>query len=253
MAQPMYIYRIFHRPASRARALVNGIPIYDRVVDQNVSPAGPITHWLASGENTFTFELSPSPRSPLTPSMGPHFGFLVQLDSDQDNALFRWEYPSSLSALGLPTALPLVHTATFHVHDDLPAAAFRRATPEEFPEEGTAEQRAAVFELHDAFGSRDAARFESAMQLKVSEFEKFYGPQPLSKAQAMQQMNAPWVMQPFDEHDLRFDRYADGRLARVRRASGKPAVRAVHRDEPVFGWGSDFFMTRLDGRWRIYW
>jgi len=39
----------------------------------------------------------------------------------------------------------------------------------------------------------------------------------------------------------------------VRRASGKPAVQATHRDDPYLSWGSDFYMTRQDGRWRIFW
>jgi hypothetical protein len=30
-------------------------------------------------------------------------------------------------------------------------------------------------------------------------------------------------------------------------------VRAVHRDEPYLGWGSDFYMTRVDGQWRVFW
>jgi hypothetical protein len=253
MPPPMYIYRIFHRPASRARALINGVPVYDRIVDQNVAPAQPITHWLVSGDNTFTFELAPTPRSPNTPLMGAHFAFMVQDEKDQGNYLFKWEYPLSLEEKGLPSVLPLVHTANFHVSTELPTPAYAKALPEEFPEEGTPELRAAVFELHDAFARRDAAQFESVMDVKVSEFERYYTLPPLSRHDAIQQMNAPWIMEPFNEHDLRFDRYLDGRLAKARRASGKQAVRAEHRDEPGVGWGSDFFMTRVDGRWRIYW
>lgn len=253
MAPPMYIYRIFHRPASRARALINGVPVYDRIVTQNVAPAQPITHWLTSGENIFTFELSPTPRSPNTPLMGAHFAFMVQDEKDQENYLFKWEYPSSLVAKQLPIDLPLVASAIFHVSADLPTPAYAKATPEEFPEEGTPEMHAAVFELYDAFASRDPARFEKAMEVKVGEFDRYYNLPSLSKHDAMQQMNAPWVMEPFDAHDLRFDSYLGGRLVKARRASGRQAVRAVHRDEPGLGWGSDFFMTRLDGRWRIYW
>jgi len=253
MAPPMYIYRILHRPASRARAFVNGVPVYDRVVDQNVAPAQPITHWLQPGDNIFTFDLSPAPRSPNTPDMGPHFAFMVQDAADQENYLFKWEYPRSLSEKGLPIELPLVHTAIFPVSMDLPTPAYAKASREEFPEEGTPEMRAAVFELYDSFASRDPARFQAAMEIKVDEFERYYGPQPLSRHDAIQQMNAPWIMEPWNEHDLRFDRYLDGRLVKARRASGRQAVRAVHRDEPGLGWGTDFFMTRLDGRWRIYW
>ncbi|MDI1446891.1 hypothetical protein [Polyangium sp. 6x1] len=257
MAHPNYVYRILHRPGSRARALLNGIPLYDRVVTQNVAPSQPVTHWLVNGENTITVELSPAPRSPNTPSMGAHFALLIlnaeDLEKKVENPVFTWEYPTSLQGLGLPLELPLVGGGVLHIPHDVPEPAYRRALPEAFPEEGTPEQRATVLELYDAFASRDAARFESAMQLKVSEFERFYGPQPLSRVQALQRLNSPWVMEPFDAHDLRFDRYADGRVAYARRASGKPAVRAVNRDEPYLGWGSNFFMTRLDGRWRIFW
>lgn len=255
MTPPMYIYRILHRPGSRARALINGVPIYDRIVKDNVSPAQPITHWLASGDNNLTFELAPAPLSPLTPYLGAHFAFWVQDANaeDKDSKLFQWDYPRSLQELELPTVLPLVHTSIFHVSADLPTPAYAKASREEFPEEGTPELRAAVYELYDAFASRDAARFESSMEIKSSEFERYYTLDPMSKVEAMQNMNAPWIMEPFNEHDLRFERYLDGRLARVSRASGRPAVRAVHRDEPYLGWGSDFFLTRLDGRWRIYW
>lgn len=253
MAPPMYIYRILHRPASRARALINGVPVYDRIVTENVAPAQPITHWLNSGDNTLTFELSPAPRSPNTPYMDAHFEFWVQDEKDQDNKLFQWAYPTSLEAKSLPIVMPLVHSETFHVSADLPSPAYSNASREEFPEEGTPELKAAVFELYEAFSTRNAARFESVMEVKAAEFDRYYTLPPNSKVEAIQQMNAPWIMDPFNEHELRFDRYLDGRLAKVRRTTGRPAVRAVHRDEPYLGWGSDFFMTRLDGRWRIYW
>ncbi|MDI1480998.1 hypothetical protein [Polyangium sp. y55x31] len=252
MAHTNYLYRILHRPASHARALINGIPIYDRIVPDNVAPIGPVTHWLVRGENTITVELSPSPRSPLTPDLGPHFEISVRLAEDLDRAVFTWDYPKSVAALGLPIELPLVGGGVLRIDDDLPDPVYRRGSREEFPAEGTVDQRAAVQELYDAFATRDAGRFEAAMDLKVSEFERYYGPQPLSRAEAMKRMNEPWIMEPFDAHDLRFDRYADGRVAYVRRASGKPAVRAQHRDEPTLGWGSNFYMTRLDGRWRIF-
>jgi hypothetical protein len=257
MPHPNYVYRILHRPGSRARALVNGVMLYDRIVQQNVAPAQPVTHWLTTGENTITVELFPAPESPHTPFMGAHFAIMIlpaeDLGKEVEHPVFTWEYPTSLSALGLPLDLPLVGGGVLHIAHDLPEAKYRRASREDFPEEGTPEQRAAVQELYEAFASRDPARFESAMQLKVGEFERFYGPQPLSRVQAVQRLNSPWVMEPFDAHDLRFERYADGRVAYVRRASGKPAVRAQHRDEPYLGWGTNLYMTRLDGRWRIFW
>jgi len=249
----MYIYRIFHRPGSRARASINGVLIYDRIVTDNVSPAQPITHWLASGDNTLTFELSPAPLSPLTPYMGAHFGFEVREVKEEEVVLFAWHYPNSLVEKELPTALPLLHTEVFPISAELPTPAYAKASREEVPEEGTPELRAAVFELYESFALRDAGRFEKAMEVKSGEFDRYYELPPNSKVEAMEQMNAPWIMEPFNEHDLRFERYQDGRLVKVSRASGRPAVRAVHRDEPYLGWGTDFFLTRLDGRWRIYW
>ena len=248
-----YAYRILHRPASYARALVNGIPIYSRVVDKNVAPSGLITHWLAPGENTITVELAPAPRSPLTPLLGPHFAMIVLPADDLDRQVFHWEYPDSLLAAASPVELPLAHVGVLHVAHELPVPAYRRGSPEDFPVEGTPAQRAAVAELYEAFATSDAARFESAMELKTTEFARFYGPQPLAAAEAVQRLGAPWQMEPFDAEDLRFDRYLDGRVAHVRRASGRPAVRAVNRDDPRFGWGTDFYMTRVDGRWRIFW
>jgi len=257
MTPPMYIYRIMHRPGSRARALINGVPIYDRIVKDNVSPAQPITHWLASGDNTLTFELAPAPLSPNTPYLGGHFTSGVQkvepAKKPEELKLFRGPYPMGLGGKEFPAVLPLVHTEVFHVSADLPAPAYAKASREEFPKEGTPELRAAVFDLYDAFASRDAARFEKAMEVKYDEFDRYYSLPPTTKVEAVQGMNAPWDMEPFNEHDLRFDRLLDGRLAYAHRESGRPAVRAVHRDEPYLGWGTDFFLTRLDGRWRIYW
>lgn len=253
MSYTKYLSRILHRPASHARVLINGIGIYDREPKANVGPMTMITHWLIKGENLITIELLPAPRSPHTPYMDAWLAMQIVTAADQDTALWRWTFPDDVAVLGLPIELPRLHEGILLVTEDLPPAAWLKATPEEFPPEGTAAQREAVRELYDAFASRDPVRFESVMELKASEHDRFYGPQPLAKAEAMQRMNAPWIMEPFDEADLRFDRYAGGRVAFARRASGKPAVRAVHRDEPYLGWGTDFYMTRIDGRWRVLW
>jgi hypothetical protein len=253
MAQPIYLSRILHRPASRGRVMINGIGVYDRQPEKNIGPVTPINHWLLKGENTITIDLSPAPRSPLTPLMDAWFRMQIVAADDQEKALWQWEYPDDVLSLGLPIELPRVHEGVFWVVEDLPEPVWRKGTPEEFPPEGTPPQHDAVRELYDSFATRDAARFEAAMELKAGEFDRFYGPQPLAKAEAMQRINAPWMMEPFEVEDLRFDRYANGRVAFVRRASGKPAVRAVHRDEPYLGWGSDFYMTRVDGQWRVFW
>ena len=253
MAHTNYVYRILHRPASHARVLINGVMVYDREPDKNITPLAPMTHWLVKGDNAITIELEPRPPSPLTPYMGPHFAMMVALRDNLDDVRYRWEFPDDVATLGLEPKLPWVHPGVFRVEEDLPTPIYLRGSREEFPVEGTPEQHQAVKELYDAFATRDAAGFEAAMELKESEFARFYEPHPLAKAEAMRRLNAPWVMDPFDEADLRFDRYADGRVAHVRRASGRPAVRAVHRDEPYLGWGANFYMTRLDGRWRIFW
>ena len=248
-----YVYRILHRPASYARALINGIPVYERAPDRNVAPMQPITHWLVTGENSIVIELTEAPPSPLAPNMTPHFAMMIMRAENLDDPRFRWEYPDSIARLGLEPRLPWAHEGVFVPEGELPPPVFLDSPREEFPIEGTPEQHLAVAELYEAFATRDAARFEAAMDLKFSQFERYYGPQPLSKHDAIQRMNAPWIMEPFDAQDLRFERHADGRVAYVRRASGKPAVRATHRDEPYLGWGSDFYMTRQDGRWRIFW
>ncbi len=253
MAPPTYLCRILHRPASRARVMVNGIGIYDRTPDKNVAPTAPISHWLRKGENAISIDLTPAPRSPLTPYLDAWIRVQILTADDQDSAIWQWEYPADVLTLGLPIELPRAHEGLFLVPEELPRPAYLDATPEDFPPEGTAAQRDAVRELYDAFATRDVARFEAAMQLKAEEHDRFYEPQPATKAEAMQRVNAPWVMEPFDAEDLRFDRHAGGRVAFVRRASGKPAVRAVHRDEPYLGWGTDFYMTCIDGRWRVLW
>src|SRR5262249_25691638 len=144
-------------------------------------------------------ELTPAPRSPLTPFMDAWFRMQIVTTEDQDRALWQWEYPDDVLSLGLPAELPRVHEGVFVVAEDLPLPVFLKGTPEEFPVEGTPAQRDAVRELYDAFATRDAARFEAAMELKAGESDRFYGPQPLAKAEAMQRINAPWIMEPFNE------------------------------------------------------
>jgi hypothetical protein len=254
MGKTTYLNRILQRPASRARVMINGIGVYDRAPgDKIIGPITPINHWLIKGENIITIELLPEPRSLLTPDMDAWFKMQIVTAQDQENVLWQWEYPEDVLSLGLPIELPRVHEGMFLVLEDQPTPAFFKGTPEEFPVEGTPAQREAVRELYDAFASRDPARFEAAMEIKAGENDKFYEPSPLAKAEAMQRVNAPWIMEPFNEEDLRFDRYAGGRVAYVRRESGRPAVRAVHADEPYLGWGTNFYMTCIDGRWRIFW
>jgi hypothetical protein len=253
MPHTTYLCRILHRPASHARVMINGIGVYDRAPEKNVGPTFTISHWLLKGENLLTIELLPAPRSPNTPYMDAWLRMQILTAADQENALWQWEYPANVVSPGLPFELPYVHEGIFLVSEDLPVPAYFKATPEEFPPEGTAAQIAAVRELYDAFATRDVPRFEAVMDLKASEHDRFYGPEPLAKAEAMQRINAPWIMDDFNAEDLRFDRYAGGRVAFVRRASGKAAVRAVHRDEPYLGWGTNFYMTCIDGRWRVLW
>src|SRR5262249_49089111 len=183
MAKIAYLNRTLQRPASRARVMINGVGVYDRAPkDKIIGPVAPINHWLIKGENIITIELTPEPRSPLTPYMDAWFKMQIVTSEDQDRVLWQWEYPDDVLSLGLPIDLPRVHEGVFVVVDDLPAPAYFKGTPEEFPVEGTPAQHDAVRELYDAFGTRDAARFEAAMELKATEFDRFYEPQPLARA-----------------------------------------------------------------------
>jgi hypothetical protein len=253
MTRTTYLCRILHRPASRAHVMINGVGVYNRAPEKNVGPVFTVTHWLRPGENLLSVDLEPAPRSPLTPLMDAWFVAQIVTAEDQEKPLWSWEYPADVLSLGLPIELPRAHEGAFLVAEDLPKAAYLDAIPQDFPPEGTPAQHAAVRDLYDAFATRDVARFEAAMALKATEHDRFYTPSPLSKAEATARVNSPWVMEPFETADLRFDRYAGGRVAYVRRESGKAPVRAVHRDEPYLGFGTDFYMTFLDGRWQILW
>lgn len=246
-----YLYQIAHRPASHVRVLLNGVPLYDREPDKNVTPRGPVSHWLLPGANTVSIELQPRPPSPRAPFLGPHFAMWI-MTADEDETLFSWEFPGSIVAAGQEPALPWAHAAPFTASTSLPQPVFMRGSREDFPPEGTPAQREAVAELYDAFATGDGAKFSAAMDLKFTEFERYYGPQPGARADSVSRLGEPWIMEPFDPQDLRFDSYLDGRVAYVRRESGKPAVRAQHRDVAFMGWGSDLYLTRLDGRWRVF-
>ncbi len=246
-----YTYRIHHRPGSHALVRLNGLPVYDRTPDDLVSPTEPITHALVPGENTIQVDLLDAPADP---SGATHFMLIIaRLDRPDPVDVLRWEFPNDVRVGGVFPDLPWSEEFTFTPQGDPPPPPVYLAAPEAmFPNEGTPDQVRAVKDFYDGFASKDGGAFLDAMRVRMAEYDRAYGENPKLRQDSVTALQEPWVMDPWNPEDLRFERWLDGRVAFVRRLSGKPAVHAVHRDEPFRQWGADLFITQVGGHWRVF-
>lgn len=248
-----YACRIIHRPPCGARVSFNGIPFYEGTPTQIVGQTAPASHTFVPGTNHITIDLWPAPKLESAPHQESRIDVMV-LRLDDEVPLWRWEYPFSVSGAGLEPKLPWTHTEVFEPEGELPEPVYFRATPEEFPIEGTDEQRATIADIRDAFVTKDFPRYKKALDLRQEEWGRFYGKDfdPTGAARAKESFGEPWIVDPLAPEDLTFERYENGRVARVRRISGRPALHAQHATTPYAHWGTDVFITRVDGRWQIF-
>lgn len=253
MAIIRYACRIVHRPPCGARVSFNGIPFYESTPDKIVGRTSPVSHTFVPGENRIAIEIWPAPKLLEAPSLESRIQVMI-LTLDDEKPIWNWEYPFSPREAGLEPTLPWAHADVFTPSGEIPEPVYFRATPEEFPREGTDEQRAAVDELRSSFEAKDFPRFSDAMALRQHEWGRYYGKDfdPTGPARAREALKEPWNVDPLAPEDLLFERYENGRVARVRRISGRPAIHAQHAVTPQLEWGSDIFITRVDGRWQMF-
>lgn len=249
MSKVHYTYRVHHRPGSHALVRLNGLPLYDRSPDDLVSPTGPITHALVPGENTLSIVLLDAPAADVPNNLAV---ILARLEPQAPVDIWSWDYPLSVRVDGVNPPLPITEEYTFIPQGDPPPPVYMEAPEAMFPNEGTPEQHAAVRELYDAFASKDHDRFLDAMSVRMGEFDRAYGPNPAIVKESAQAIHEPWIMEPWNPQELRFERWLDGKVAFVRRLGGKEAIGAVHRDEPFRSWGGNVFITQVGGRWRVF-
>ena len=231
MALPTpHFFQIKHSPGIVADVLINDVPFYRRVVDHNSSPAGPVNHLLLKGKNTVTVRLAEPNADPFR--VRP-FELCILRESD-DKVLFRTRWP------------------------DFPAPIWADAPLQSFPSEGTRELHEAVLELHTAYRMQDIDAFLKAMELKTSEFAKFYGQQPFLSPDVAREtygesLRQPWNLAPYDPTKVVFERRANGRAAYARGHEGGPALMALHKTDPAQTWEASLLLARVGDRWRIIW
>lgn len=256
MALPTpHFFQIKHSPGIVADVLINDVPFYRRVVDHNSSPAGPVNHLLLKGKNTVTVRLAEPNADPFR--VRP-FELCILRESD-DKVLFRTRWPDF--AADYPKdeqKLPIVHETWFDFDEETPAPIWADAPLQSFPSEGTRELHEVVLELHTAYRMQDIDAFLKAMELKTSEFAKFYGQQPFLSPDVAREtygesLRQPWNLAPYDPTKVVFERRANGRAAYARGHEGGPALMALHKTDPAQTWEASLLLARVGDRWRIIW
>ena len=257
MSAPAYYYIVRQMPGLALKLALNDVPFYRRAVDLNLATNGPVNHALLPGENTVLMEFLQAPVNPQAPNARVVLDFEVLL-FDGDVKIHESKWPQVLDrAKPEDRKLPFIHRDKFDADKGLPLPIWDKAPRETFPSEGTPEMHDAVFELWDAYRRADVGAFLSATEVKLAEHQKYYGAMPeLAPAEAARTYGAklrePWDLQPFVPEELVFERWADGRVAYVTRKDGGHALVATHKTDPKQRWRADLYLTRVDGRWRIF-
>lgn len=252
-----YYYIVRQMPGLALRLSLNDVPFYRRAVTYNLATNGPVNHALVRGENTVLMEFFSAPENPDTPGARVVLDFEV-LEEKDDVKIHESKWPYLLEKYKPEDRkLPFVHRDKFNLDADLPPPIWESAPRDAFPPEGTPEQLDAVYELWDAYRRQDVGAFLSATEIKLAEHQKYYGAMPeLAPAEAARTYGAklkePWDVAPFVAEDLVFESWADNRVAYVTRKDGGHALLATHKTDPKQRWRADLYLTRVDGRWRIF-
>ena len=249
-----HYYLIKHPPGMVASISVNDIPIYRRFSDYHQAPNGPFNHWMLSGQNVVHLVLvEPEP----LPNSWHSFSMEVLRHSD-DVPIFTVSFPGLLALHPEDERdLPVAHQTAFNFNEESPRPIWLDAPVTDFPPEGTPEQHQAVFDLHDAYSRGDVDAFSRAIEPKMTELARFYGPNPATspaanRAEFVKNFAEPWDVRPLDFNDLMFERRGGGRTAYVTRKDGGPALLATHKTDPDWTWEPTLHMTQIAGRWTIF-
>jgi len=254
---PTYLFQMHHGTGVAVRTLLNDLPMYAGPGQQNITVSGWANHLLLPGENHLRVEIYPAPRPADATTIEGPVQFTLRLDEEEGTIVHRVTWPDCWE--GLPVdqqILPFVLSSRFVVDERLGRPAYWDAPPTQFPLEGTPEQHLAVQEIYRAFRQRDVEAFFDANALKLAERQRAYGGSDFDSSAQKKKLagyfGRAWALRSSDLGDLTFESRAGGRVAFVTRKDGGRAVEAVAVDDPSETFAADLFLTRHDGRWRVF-
>ncbi len=245
--ETQYFCRIVHGNHTRIRVLMNDIPFYKRgPTEYTVTYTDGANHLLLPGDNVITLELYEAPDN-------IHVIVEVTIDNDHERPVVRLDWPTIVG--GLPPVLPFVISFPFRTTGLSYQPAYLRAPPASFGREGTPELRQAVTDFHGAVARNDADAFARLVELKSVEGQAAYEGSPSyaigdARREAAEYFSEHALARPLDFDELVFEPRAEGRVAYVTRVDWGPAVEA--RTRKGRGFGTDLWLTRHDGAWKIF-
>lgn len=256
---PSYLIQVGHGTGVGARVLVNDLPIYRGFGQENMTVTQAANHLLAPGENTMTMELFPAPRPAHAPSIEGPVVFTLRLDVEEGTILHRVRWPDDMWEM-LPDdkrVLPFSHTTRFAADERLGRPIYWDKPPVDFPLEGTEALHAAVTEFLQALQKSDVDAFMDVNSLKLAERQRANPGHTeldagLQKQKLVAYLSKKWLVRPTSMDELVFENRAGGRVAYVTRADGGRAIEAVAADDPSETFAVDLFLTRHEGRWRVF-
>lgn len=255
---PSYLFQVGHGTGVAARVVLNDLPMYSGNGQQNITVSGPANHLLLPGLNTVLLEIFPAPRPADAPTIEGPVVFTMRLDVDEGTIVHRVKWPDVAEIL--PEAqqvLPFAHTSTFTVDNRIPKPVYLDAPPSDFPLEGTPAQHAVVREVLDALSRRDIDGFMALHTLKLEERQKANPGHGELAAHVQKKalagwLQKPWIVRPTPMDELAFESRCGGRVAVVTRPLGGRAVEAVNSEDPSETFSVDLYLTRHEGRWRVF-
>lgn len=253
-----YLFQVGHGTGVAARVLLNDLPMYTGAGQQNITVSGPANHLLLPGENTLTLELFPAPRPLDAPTIEGPVAFTLRLDDAEGTIVHRVKWPDCWEALAEEhQVLPFAHASRFVADELLARPVYWDVAPVDFPLEGTPDLHLAVMEYSHALARRDVDAFLEANALKLAERQRANpGHSELDRGVQRQKLQGylgrDWQLRPARMEELVFERRAGGRVAYVTRKDGGHAVEAFAADDPSETFAVDLFLTRHEGRWRVF-
>jgi hypothetical protein len=256
---PSYLVLVGHGTGVGARVLINDLPIFRGFGQENMTVTQAANHLLLPGDNTMTMELFPAPRPAHAPSIEGPVVFTLRLDVEEGTILHRVRWPDDMWEM-LPDderVLPFAHTSRFVVDERLGRPVYWDKPPVDFPLEGNPALHAAVTEFISALQKSDVDAFMDVNSLKLAERQRANHDRPElatgdQKKKLVAYFSKKWLMRPTSMDDLVFENRAGGRVAYVTRKDGGRAVEAVAADDPTETFAVDLFLTRHEGRWRVF-
>lgn len=253
-----YLFQVGHGTGVAARVLLNDLPMYTGAGQQNITVSGPANHLLLPGENTLAVEIFPAPRPLDAPTIEGPVAFTLRLDDKEGTIVHRVKWPDCWEMLtDDQRVLPFAHASRFLADERLLRPIYWDVAPVDFPIEGTPDQHLSVLEYSTALAKGDIDAFLDANALKLAERQRANpGHSELERGTQRKKLAGylahDWQVRPVRMEELAFESRAGGRVAYVTRKDGGRAVEAIAADDPTETFAVDLFLTRHEGRWRVF-